>query len=182
MMLAYANAEALQRTCSEGLATFWSRERKEIWVKGETSGNIMRVESIALDCDRDAVLLRVRPEGPACHTGERTCFHEPVHGAGAEPPPDGIIHEVYEVVLGRIREMPEGSYISGLVRRGQDSVLKKVGEEATEVVMAAKDGDREALTRELADLWFHTLIVMALMGVDPGGVYRELGRRRRKGK
>lgn len=204
LMLGYANGEALERTWADGLATFWSRERKRIWVKGETSGNKMRVESISLDCDGDAVLLRVTPEGPACHTGQRSCFHDEVGApngsetsAGVSPPgrpgsskPEGaesqdigeMIDEVYGVILGRIREMPESSYVASLARKGLDAALKKIGEEAVEVVMAAKDGDGDALVRELADLWFHLLVVMGMAGVTPCDVAQELGRRRKEGK
>jgi len=171
LMLAWANAEAVARTAETGLAHFWSRSRKALWQKGETSGNALRVVEARADCDNDALLLVVEPAGPACHTGTRTCFGE------TSPTAAGMPFELARVVRERAQAKPEESYTARLLAKGQAAVLKKIGEEATEVVLAAKSGDRLHLVREVTDLWFHCMIVLARHGLGPDDVLAEMQRR-----
>ncbi len=175
LMVAHANAEALARTAETGFAHFWSRSRQALWRKGETSGNGLRVRDARADCDRDVLLLVVDPEGPACHTGARTCFGD--DGAALA----GVLDEVARVVTSRKDAPPETSYTARLWAKGLDGALKKVGEEATEVVLAAKGESDERLAEESADLLFHLLVVLTQRGVAPGRVLEVL-RRRRNGK
>ena len=154
LMLAWANAEALARTSETGLAHFWSRSRQSLWQKGETSGNRLRVMEIRTDCDRDAVLMVVEPTGPACHTGARTCF-----GDGT-PTAAGMLGELERVIADRAERRPEGSYTARLLSGPADAALKKVGEEATEVVLAAKGDSDLRLAEETADLLFHLLVAL----------------------
>lgn len=172
LMVAWANAEALRLTAETGLAHFWSRSRRALWLKGETSGNRLRVRALRADCDRDALLLVVDPEGPACHTGARTCFgDEPATAAG-------VLAEIERVIASRQRERPEGSYTAKLLAKGLDHALKKVGEEATEVVLAAKGESAERLAEEAADLLFHVLVALAQRSVPLVDVLAVLERRR----
>lgn len=173
LMVAYANADALARTAETGLAHFWSRSRAALWKKGETSGNTLRVLEIRRDCDGDALLMLAQPTGPACHTGTRTCFGDDTPSAA------GILVELAVLIAERARSMPEGSYTARLLARGLDHALKKVGEEATEVVLAAKGETEERLAEEAADLLFHLLIVLQQRGVAPEQVFDVLRRRRR---
>jgi phosphoribosyl-ATP pyrophosphohydrolase/phosphoribosyl-AMP cyclohydrolase len=172
LMVAYANREALARTAETGLAHFWSRSRGALWKKGETSGNVFRVRDVRADCDKDAVLMVVDPAGPACHTGERTCFGEAT-ATGA-----GVLEELRRVIASRARERPAGSYTTKLLDKGPDGVLKKIGEEATEVVLAAKGESDERLAEEAADLVFHLLVALETRGVAPARVLDVLKRRR----
>jgi phosphoribosyl-ATP pyrophosphohydrolase/phosphoribosyl-AMP cyclohydrolase len=172
LMVAWANAEALERTAETGLAHFWSRSRQALWRKGETSGNGLRVVEARADCDRDTLLLVVEPEGPACHTGARTCFgHD-------SPTAAGMLEELARVVAERARAAPEDSYTARLLQKGPDQVLKKVGEEATEVVLAARAQTEERLTEETADLLYHVLVALKMRGVPLARVMDELRRRR----
>ncbi len=175
LMLAYANAEALRRTEETGFAWFWSRSRGRLWQKGETSGHRLAVREALADCDRDALLLVVEPEGPACHTGMRTCFGE------ATPTAAGIVEELCRVIAERRAAPPEDSYTARLLGKGLDHTLKKIGEEATEVVLAAKGESEARLAEESADLLFHLLVALAQRGVAPAEVMGVL-RRRRAGK
>lgn len=172
LMVAWADADALRRTAETGLAHFWSRRRQALWKKGETSGNVLRVREVRKDCDGDTLLMVVDPEGPACHTGARTCFGE---GAGTAA---GVLDEVRRVVSERARTRPEGSYTSTLLAKGLDHVLKKVGEEATEVVIAAKGESDVRLAEEVADLLFHVLVALQVRGVAPADALEVLRRRR----
>jgi len=172
LMLAWANAEAVARTAETGLAHFWSRSRKALWRKGETSGNMLRVVEARADCDRDALLLLVEPGGPACHTGTRTCFGDD------SPTAAGMPFELARVVRERARAKPEESYTARLLAKGQGAVLKKIGEEATEVVLAASGESNERLAEESADLVFHLLVALHQRGVPFGRVMDELRRRR----
>lgn len=173
LMVAWANEEALRLTAETGLAHFWSRSRQAIWLKGATSGNRLRVHAVRADCDRDTVLLVVDPEGPACHEGTRTCF-------GADPATAaGVLGELERVIAQRARERPEGSYTAKLMGKGLDHALKKVGEEATELVLAAKGETDERVADEAADLLFHTMVVLAQRGVRLADVLGVLERRRR---
>ncbi len=193
LMLAYMNAEALRQTVATGQAWFWSRSRGELWHKGATSGHYLHVRAIHADCDGDALLLEVEPAGPACHTGAVSCFFQDLAPEAtepsdppaaatppAEPAPDSrVLETLFAVIQQRQRERPEGSYVVRLLDAGLDRIAKKIGEEATEVVIAAKNGDGAALTWEIADLWFHCLVLLAAAGLTPAEVWRELERRRR---
>ena len=175
LMVAWANAEALEKTAETGFATFWSRSRKKLWRKGETSGNGLRVVLARADCDRDTLLFVVEPQGPACHTNERTCF-------GVESPTAaGMLEELARVVAERAREAPESSYTARLLAKGPDHVLKKIGEEATEVVLAARVQSDERLVEESADLLYHLLVALHQRGVPLARVMDEL-RKRRSGR
>lgn len=178
-MLAWANREALIRTLESRQATFWSRSRKAIWVKGETSGNRMEVSSVAADCDGDAVLYEVRLSGPACHTGKVTCFHEPLDASLIEPPENFDLAPLFAVLKLRRRDMPEDSYSTKLFRKGLDHILKKIGEEASEVIVAMKNSDDEALAGEVADLLYHLAAAMTERGLTPAAVNEALARRRK---
>jgi phosphoribosyl-ATP pyrophosphohydrolase/phosphoribosyl-AMP cyclohydrolase len=179
LTLAYMNEESLRRTLEEGETWFWSRSRSELWHKGATSGNTQRVVDVRLDCDSDALVVLVEPRGPACHTGATSCF---VGEAGrVEANIGAVLEEVYSVVSERRREMPEGSYTTYLFEKGLNKILKKVGEESAETIIAAKDGDLEALKTETADLLYHLVVMLVERGVTLEDVGRVLARRR-KGK
>jgi len=173
LMVAWANAEAVARTRETGFAHFWSRSRKALWMKGETSGNRLRVREVRLDCDRDTVLLLVEPEGPACHKGTRTCFGDTPAALPA------VLDELGRVFAERTASPREGSYTSKLLAGGRDRILKKVGEEAVEVVLAAKGESDERLAEEAADLLFHVQLALHERGVPIARVLEVLSLRRR---
>ena len=175
LMVAWANAEALARTAETGLAHFWSRSRDSLWRKGETSGNGLRVVEARADCDGDTLLLVVDPEGPACHTGSRTCFGE------TSPTAAGMLEELARVVAERAEAPPEESYTARLLAKGPDQVLKKIGEEATEVVLAGRVQSDERLAEETADLLYHLLVALHQRGLPLTRVMGELRRRRDSG-
>ncbi len=183
LMFAYANKEAIERTQENNRAHFWSRSRIRLWEKGEESGNTQEVKQIFLDCDRDAVLMLVNQKGVSCHTGQRTCFYTSLGEGNRSAPAFGAmkggrtLDEVYQIVDDRKRNPKEGSYVSKLFKDGTDSILKKIGEEAGEAVIAAKNEDNNEITYEVADLWFHSLILLAKFGITPEDIYKELGRR-----
>ena len=177
LTLAYMNEESLRRTLAEGETWFWSRSRSELWHKGATSGNTQRVVEVRADCDSDALVVLVEPRGPACHTGARSCFGS--EGDEVEAGIGGALEEVYRVVGERRREMPEGSYTTYLFEKGLNKILKKVGEESAETIIAAKDGDNEALRAETADLLYHLVVMLVERGVTLEEIARELARRRR---
>lgn len=179
LMLAWANAEALRLTAETGRAHYWSRSRGELWAKGDTSGNTQEMVDVRVDCDADAILYRVRQSGPACHTGERSCFHRVAEGAelAAAPDPRPVLARVQHIVAQRHAERPENSYTTYLFGAGTDKILKKVGEEATETIIAAKNGDRAELASETADLLFHLLVLWQAQGLPFDDVYAELDRR-----
>lgn len=177
LTLAYMNEESLRRTLEEGETWFWSRSRNELWHKGATSGNTQRVVEVRADCDSDALVVFVEPRGPACHTGARSCF-----GSDAEEVEASLgvaLEEVYRVVSERRREMPKGSYTTYLFEKGLNKILKKVGEESAETIIAAKDGDDEALKAETADLLYHLVVMLVERGLTLEDVGRELARRRK---
>ena len=176
LMVAYANREALERTAQSGRAHYWSRSRQELWRKGDTSGHIQEVREVRVDCDGDAVLYLVDQKGAACHTGKPTCFYRGVGEEGLlETPPHGhILSRVHRIVAQRAAERPEGSYTTYLVEQGLDKVLKKVGEEATEVVIAAKNADNAELRSEMSDLFFHLLVLLQVRGLPLEEVWSEL--------
>jgi len=161
LMLAYADEEALRRTRETGQAWFWSRSRQELWHKGATSGNTMAVEEIRDDCDGDAILYRVRPAGPACHTGAESCFAP----------------WLWRVITERRAERPDGSYVVSLLDAGPAAAARKVGEEGLEAALAGVSETDERLVEELADLWFHGYVLLAARGLDPSAVESELRRR-----
>ena len=173
LMVAYANREALDLTAQTGLAHFWSRSRGALWRKGETSGNAMRVREVRADCDRDALLMVVDPAGPACHTGTRTCFGDDT------PTAAGIMGELGRVIAARASASPGSSYTARLLAKGPDHVLKKIGEEATEVVLAAKSESDERLAEEAADLLYHLTVAMAQRRVPFARALEVLRARRR---
>lgn len=178
LMMAWMNRESLQKTLLTGRTWFWSRSRAELWPKGETSGHVQNVKSIRYDCDSDALLLSVEQVGNiACHTGERSCFHQ-VDSQKIAPPAD-TLSQVFEVICSRRDNPKEDSYTCKLFNGGDNKILKKIGEEAAEVVMACKDDDKDAIAGEAADLLFHTLVALAHHQVDLKAVYRKLQERRR---
>jgi phosphoribosyl-ATP pyrophosphohydrolase/phosphoribosyl-AMP cyclohydrolase len=178
LMLGYQDREAFSRTLETGRVWFYSRSRQRLWQKGETSGNELRVRKVLADCDGDAVLILAEPAGPTCHTGAESCFFDPVSGSGDEWLPLSLVPEaLFRVILDRQENPRPESYVSALLAGGIDRVAQKVGEEAVEAVIAAKNDDREALARELADLWFHSLVLMAARGLRPADVWAELARR-----
>jgi phosphoribosyl-ATP pyrophosphohydrolase/phosphoribosyl-AMP cyclohydrolase len=174
LMVAWANAEALARTAETGTAHFWSRSRKALWRKGETSGHELRVVAAHTDCDRDTLLLVVEPTGAACHTGARTCFGE------SSPTAAGMLEELRRVVAERAQAPATESYTARLLAKGPDHVLKKIGEEATEVVLAARVQSDERLTEETADLLYHLLVALHQRGLPLARVMDELRKRRTK--
>lgn len=175
LMVAHANALALARTAETGLAHFWSRSRGALWKKGETSGNVLHVHEVRADCDGDALLMVVEPEGPACHTGARTCFGE------TTPTQAGILEDLRRTIAERAATLPKGSYTARILSKGLDHLLKKVGEESMEFVLAAKGEGGERVAEECADLLYHLLVVLEQRGVRPAQVLQVL-RQRRGGK
>jgi phosphoribosyl-ATP pyrophosphohydrolase/phosphoribosyl-AMP cyclohydrolase len=172
LTLAYMNEESLQKTNETGETWFWSRSRGELWHKGATSGNTQRVVHIAPDCDRDALVVTVEPAGPACHTGAESCFAD-------VPPPAFDLEALMRVLKDRRAKRPEGSYSTYLFNEGRDKILKKIGEEATEVVIAAKGQGRERITSEVADLLFHLSVLLVDEGLEWSDVGAELAKRAR---
>lgn len=183
LMLAYTNPGALKRTLEGGQVWFYSRSREEPWHKGEVSGHFMDLRAAWADCDGDTLLFQVQPSGPACHTGNETCFFTPIPGKGdleyqhPDPGP-GILQELFAVIQERQREMPQGSYTARLFKEGTGRIAQKVVEEAGEVAVAAAQKDRERLPPEVADLFYHALVLLADAGLSPGDVWKELRRRR----
>ena len=173
LMLAYMNAESLEITIREGKTCFWSRSRQELWRKGETSGNFQRVVSIRTDCDKDTLLIDVIKEGPACHTGSETCFFNEI----AEGEEAFSYEGLYEMLVGRKINKKEGSYTTYLFEKGIDKILKKVGEECTEVIIGAKGGDKAETVYEIADLIYHVTVMMIEMGISIDEVTAELAKR-----
>ena len=175
LTLAYMNAESLAITIDEGRTCFWSRSRRELWRKGETSGNIQRVVSITADCDADALVVEVVKSGPACHTGRESCFFQPVYLS--EELKRFSYQGLYELIRGRKTDPKEGSYTTYLFEKGLDKILKKVGEECTEVVIAGRKEDRDETVYEIADLCYHVMVLMVQAGITVEDVTRELERR-----
>ena len=182
LMVAFMNQESLDKTLETGDVHFWSRSRNELWRKGATSGHVMKLVEVIADCDQDCLLVRVQPGGPACHTGETSCFFAPL-SSDAENPGETVfsetIGELAELIRDRRETRPEGSYTTRLFEGGVDRIAKKVGEEATEVIIAGKNDDADELCRESADLLYHLLVLWEQVGVSPAAVGEELKRRRR---
>ena len=181
IMLAYVNPGALKRTVEGGEVWFYSRSRSDLWHKGEVSGNYMRLKSATMDCDGDAILLKVEPDGPICHTGNPTCFFTPFDELPDFERTDrgpGILEELFSVIQDRKREMPDGSYTAELFKDGVDRIAQKVIEEAGEVAIAGAKGDRDQVVRETSDLLYHSLVLLSALGARPEDVWRELRDRR----
>lgn len=174
LTLAYMNRESLDISLEKKLCCFYSRSRGRLWLKGETSGNFQHIVSITADCDRDALVVRVRPDGPACHLGTDSCFEYPLFDGGE---PCFSYERLYGLILGRKTEKKEGSYTSYLFEKGLDKILKKVGEESTEVVVAAKNGDKAETVYEIADLCYHVMVLMAQTGIELSDIKKELASR-----
>ena len=184
LTLAWVNEESLRLTLEKGTVHFWSRSRRELWHKGATSGNYLHLVSARLDCDADALVFIVRPDGPACHTNRMSCFFNEVPVPEREDGEEdfdfdqNLLESVYRLILTRKEAGDtDSSYVARLYARGEERVLEKIDEEAAEVVMAMKEDDLDAITNEVADLWFHTMVGMAARGVPPGRVFAELARR-----
>ncbi len=175
LTLAYMNRESLEISMKEGRTCFWSRSRQELWRKGETSGNVQHIVDITADCDRDALVVRVNKEGPACHLGTDSCFNDKVFQS--EQPAPFSVEGLYQLLQGRKETLPEGSYTTYLFQKGIDKILKKVGEESTEVIIAGKAGDKPETVYEIADLMYHVMVLMVEMGISVEDVTAELASR-----
>lgn len=175
LTLAYMNEESLRISMEKELTCFWSRSRKELWLKGETSGNYQHIVSITADCDKDALLILVEPDGPACHTGEESCFHNPLFES--EERHEFSYEALMKLIAGRKEEKKEGSYTTYLFEKGRDKILKKVGEESTEVIIAGKADDKKETIYEIADLAYHVMVLMIDMGISLEDIFKELASR-----
>ena len=175
LTLAYMNAESLAITIDEGYTCFWSRSRSELWRKGETSGNRQRVVSITADCDKDALVVEVVKSGPACHTGAESCFFNPVYLS--DELKQFSYEGLYDLIAGRKSAPKEGSYTTYLFEKGMDKILKKVGEECTEVIIGGSKGDKAETVYEIADLCYHVMVLMVQMGITVEDITRELEKR-----
>lgn len=175
LTLAYMNRESLEISMKEGRTCFWSRSRQELWRKGETSGNYQNIVSITSDCDNDALVVMVEKEGPACHTGSDSCFFNEVYRA--EDREEFSMEGLYALLEGRKKDMPEGSYTTYLFSKGRDKILKKVGEESTEVIIGGKADDKAETVYEIADLVYHLMVLMVDMGISVNDIQKELASR-----
>jgi phosphoribosyl-AMP cyclohydrolase / phosphoribosyl-ATP pyrophosphohydrolase len=175
LTLAYMNRESLARTFETKQTWFWSRTRNELWHKGETSGNTQEVIQVALDCDSDAIIVLVKPAGPACHTGAVSCFDTSTEPRALGP----LLDQLYELIQSRERERPSGSYTTYLFAEGLDKILKKVGEESAETIIAAKNDDDARLTAEASDLLYHLLVLLVARDVSLADIAQELASRRK---
>ncbi len=174
LTLAYMNKESLEISIKEGKTCFWSRSRGSLWRKGETSGNYQHIVSITKDCDSDALVVKVKKDGPACHTGADSCFNDVIFG---EDEAEFKLESLMAKLKQRKKDLPEGSYTTYLFQKGIDKILKKVGEECTEVIIAAKADDKAETIYEISDLCYHTLVLMIEMGIDIDDIKRELASR-----
>lgn len=175
LTLAYMNRESLEISMKEGRTCFWSRSRQELWRKGETSGNVQHIVDITADCDRDALVVTVNKDGPACHLGTDSCFNDKIF-QGDQPVPFSV-EGLYALLQGRKETLPEGSYTTYLFQKGLDKILKKVGEESTEVIIAGKANDKPETVYEIADLMYHVMVLMVEMGISVEDVTAELASR-----
>lgn len=175
LTLAYMNRESLEISMEKGLTCFYSRSREELWLKGETSGNYQHIVSITADCDNDALVVIVEKDGPACHTGTDSCFTKEVWNS--EDKHEFTVNGLYELLQGRKNDMPEGSYTTYLFSKGTDKILKKIGEECTEVIIAGKADDKAETVYEIADLMYHTMVLMVNMGISVEDIQKELASR-----
>jgi len=183
LMLGYMNQEALSKTLATKSVHFWSRSREKLWEKGESSGHFLRVKDLFVDCDRDTVLVKAEPVGPTCHTGEQACFFtrynpgDPTSEGTTHAAAGGLLERIYDTIVERKAVPQPDSYVTKLLEGGVDRILKKVAEEAGEVILAAKNDKREEIIYEVADLLFHTLLVLGYHDITVGEVYQELARR-----
>jgi len=179
LMFAYTNAVALKKTLETGLTHFWSRSRQKIWNKGEESGNIQKVKQIYVDCDKDTLLITVEQTGVACHTGEQSCFYTNFNSINELAPvfKDTTLSTVFNVIEDRKENPVNDSYVNKLLSDGMDKILKKIGEEAGETIIAAKNESKEEFIYEITDLWFHSLVLLSKMGLSPEDINNELLRR-----
>lgn len=175
LTVAYMNRESLAISMEKGLTCFYSRSRQELWLKGETSGNYQHIVSITADCDGDALVVMVEKDGPACHTGADSCFNDTIWESDERK--EFSLEGLYNMLVGRNETRPEGSYTTYLFEKGIDKILKKVGEECTEVIIAAKADDRKETIYELADLAYHAMVLMVQMGISVEDIHRELASR-----
>lgn len=175
LMVAYMNRESLKISMETGKTCFWSRSRQELWTKGETSGNYQHIVSITADCDLDTLKVVVEKDGPACHTGAETCFFNPVYQSDEKS--DFTLDALMELIRGRKTDPQEGSYTTYLFRKGLDKILKKIGEESTEVIIAAKDNDPKETIYEISDLVYHVMVMMIQQGISLEDIRRELASR-----
>ena len=175
LTVAYMNEESLRISMEKGLTCFFSRSRQKLWLKGETSGNVQHIVSITADCDRDALVVEVRKEGPACHLGTDSCFNEVVFEG--EEPPAFQYQDLMEMLVGRKENPKEGSYTTYLFSKGIDKMLKKVGEETTKVIISAKDGDKANTIYEIGDLMYHVMVLMIEMGISLEDIKKEMASR-----
>lgn len=176
LTVAYMNRESLEISMKEGRTCFWSRSRQELWRKGETSGNYQHIVSITADCDKDALLVKVEKDGPACHLGNESCFCDNILWE-SDSLQEFTLEGLYELLEGRMRDKPEGSYTTYLFEKGIDKILKKVGEECTEVIIAGKADDKKETVYEIVDLAYHVMVMMVQMGISVEDVHRELASR-----
>jgi phosphoribosyl-ATP pyrophosphohydrolase/phosphoribosyl-AMP cyclohydrolase len=174
LMQAFMNSEAVDKTVETGRTWFWSRSRQKLWNKGETSGHFQFVKDLRYDCDIDCLLVIVEQRGPACHTNEHTCFHRALDGEPLKPALFEAMTRLYDLIEQRRRLLPSGSYTTSLFEKGTDTILKKVGEESAELLVAAKGGDREEIIHEAADLFYHVNVLLAGSDVSLTEVYEEL--------
>jgi phosphoribosyl-ATP pyrophosphohydrolase/phosphoribosyl-AMP cyclohydrolase len=177
LMQAYMNEEALRLTLASGKTHFWSRTKGRLWLKGEESGHHSLVQNAVLDCDDDAILFKVQQIGPVCHTGEDSCFYKPIKPEDKQKVDAKIVERIFEVIKERIRNPTEKSYVSRLTAEGEDAVLQKIGEEAVEIVLAAKEDNAKEVTHEAADLLFHIMVLFAQKGYKLKSIFEELERR-----
>ena len=175
LTVAYMNRESLEISMQRGLTCFWSRSRQELWLKGETSGNYQHIVSITADCDKDALVVVVKKDGPACHTGTDSCFTNTLWQS--EELSEFTLEGLYALLEGRKKDRPEGSYTTYLFDKGIDKILKKVGEECTEVIIAGKADDKAETVYEIADLAYHVMVLMTQMGITVEDIHRELASR-----
>ncbi len=175
LTLAYMNKESLEISMEKGLTCFYSRSRQQLWLKGETSGNYQHIVSITADCDNDALVVMVEKDGPACHLGTDSCFNNEIWHA--EDKEEFSLEGLYSLLEGRKNDMPEGSYTTYLFSKGRDKILKKVGEESTEVIIGGKDDDKNETIYEIADLAYHLMVLMVDMGISVKDIQKELASR-----
>ncbi|WP_408648355.1 bifunctional phosphoribosyl-AMP cyclohydrolase/phosphoribosyl-ATP diphosphatase HisIE [Thermospira aquatica] len=180
LTLAYMNEESLKKSLETGETWFYSRSRQSLWHKGETSGNIQKIVDILVDCDGDALLIKVEQKGVACHTGKYSCFFTSMkEGEISETNKAAILSEIYQVIMDRKKTMPENSYVAKKMREGLDRILKKIGEEAGETIIAVKNGDPEEIAWEMADLIFHLWLTLGYLDLSPDIIYDKLMERRK---
>lgn len=180
LMQAYMNEEALRLTLASGKTHFWSRTKGRLWLKGEESGHHSLVQNAILDCDDDAILFKVQQIGPVCHTGEDSCFYKPIKPEEAVEVDAKLLERIFDVIKERIRNPTEKSYVSRLTAKGEDAVLQKIGEEAVEIILAAKENKPKEITHEAADEIFHIMVLFAQKGIPLNSIFEELERRHKK--